>query len=347
MKKWIEWLMYLTVSSLIGVLSLEVSAAPSPAVVGASSAPIAYSDFRREDVQKFIAELAEEEGFDPIALTKIFSEAKFKQKIIDAISRPAERTLNWREYQDIFLTERRVREGKAFMVEYEATLARAYREHGVPPEIVAAIIGVETMYGSITGNYRVIDSLSTLAFDYPPRGKFFRSELKQFFLLAREEEQNPLELKGSYAGAMGFGQFISSSYRAYAVDFDGDGVRDIWHNPIDAIGSVANYLSRHGWRRGDGVTQKVKVQSPEDSLDELFNVNLAVSSDVARLTELGVLLSETLAPTTLVSPMRLLGKHGYEYWLGLQNFYVITRYNHSKLYAMAVFQLSERLKVKG
>jgi membrane-bound lytic murein transglycosylase B len=349
MKKWIGWVTCLTVSSLVGALSLDALAAPAQAIANAdvAPAPIAYSDPRREDVKKFISELADEEGFDPKVLTQVFSQAKYKQKIVDAISRPAERTLNWREYQDIFLTERRVREGKKFMAEHEATLARAYSQHGVPPEIVAAIIGVETMYGSITGNYRVIDSLSTLAFDYPPRGKFFRSELKQFFLLAREEGQNPLEPKGSYAGAMGYGQFISSSYRAYAVDFDGDGVRDIWHNPVDAIGSVANYLSRHGWRKGEAVTQKVDVQNPGEPLEDLFNVKLAVSSDVAQLTELGVLLSENLAQTTMVSPMRLLGKNGYEYWLGLQNFYVITRYNHSKLYAMAVFQLSERLKAEG
>ncbi len=305
-----------------------------------------YGDSRRADVQSFISELVADEGFQREMLEQVFSQAVYKQKIIDAISRPAERTLNWREYQDIFLTERRTREGKAFMQKHKATLDRAYSEYGVPPEVVAAIIGVETMYGTITGNYRVIDSLSTLAFDYPPRGKFFRSELKAFFMLAREENQNPLEPKGSYAGAMGFGQFISSSYRAYAVDFDGDGVRDIWHNPVDAIGSVANYLSRHGWRKEDAVTQRVKVVDPDEPLENMFNVKLQVSSSVGQLTDMGVILSSPLNREISVSPMRLLGKQGYEYWLGLHNFYVITRYNHSKLYALAVYQLSTRLKAR-
>jgi len=349
MRNWGSWSVRQCIFVLIAATGMQTIAA-AESQDGRNNnieMPIAYGDVNRQDVQRFITEMVEEEGFDRAMLERVFAEAKYKQKIVDAISKPAERTLNWREYQDIFLTERRQREGRRFMLEHKVTLARAYKQYGVPAEIVAAIIGVETMYGSITGGYRVIDSLSTLAFDYPPRGKFFRSELKHFLLLAREEDQDPLVPKGSYAGAMGYGQFISSSYRAYAVDFDGDGVRDIWHNPVDAIGSVANYLSRHGWRKQEGITQQVEVGSPGPVLEDLFNVDLKPSSEIRQLLPLGVKLTKEIAPETMVTPMRLLGKEGYEYWLGLQNFYVITRYNHSELYAMAVFQLSERLGAAG
>ena len=254
---------------------------------------------------------------------------------------PAEKTLTWAEYQDIFLTERRTEAGIAFMLENEAALRKAYEVYGVPPVIVTAIIGVETMYGRITGSYRVLDSLSTLAFDYPPRSKFFRRELKEFILLAREEKQMITDLKGSYAGAMGLGQFIPSSYRAYAVDFDDDGFRDIWNSRTDAIGSVANYLHEHGWRRDAGVTFLVDSGSVPE---ERFNVSLKPSATVMELSQLGMSGLEGIKAEERVSPMRLAGKQGDEYWLGMHNFYVITRYNHSRLYAMAVYQLSEGLK---
>ena len=314
-------------------------------------APVNYAD--REEVKAFVKELATEADFNERDLLSVLSHARYKQNIIDAISRPAERTLNWAEYQDIFLTERRVREGIAFMHDNKDALQKAYEIYGVPPVIVTAIIGVETMYGRIAGNFRVLDALATLGFDYPPRAKFFRRELKEFILLAREEKQMITELKGSYAGAMGLGQFIPSSYRAYAIDFDGDGFRDIWGNPTDAVGSVANYLSKHGWRRDEAITRMIDGASlPGD----IFNVSLKPSKSVAELLTLGLsneeLFSESTAMeglsrdgNTRVSPMRLTGKDGDEYWIGLQNFYVITRYNHSKLYAMAVYQLSEKLRL--
>lgn len=295
----------------------------------------------RADVEVFIAEMAEE-GFEPAQLRAMFADAKFQQSIVDAISRPAERTLNWASYQDIFLTERRVQAGAEFIAEHQAAFDRAEAEYGVPVSVIAAIIGVETLYGRITGKYRVIDSLSTLAFDYPPRSTFFRSELKEFFRLAKEEGQSPLDPMGSYAGAMGYGQFISSSYRNYAVDFDGDGIRDIWNNPTDAIGSVANYLARHGWQAGGDVTMLVSLRGDEPA--DVFNVSLKPNRSVASLSTEGIIVDPSLDGDLQVSPMRLEGKSGAEYWLGLPNFYVITRYNHSKLYAMAVFQLSERIK---
>ena len=294
----------------------------------------------REEVKAFVRELAAAESFNEEELLSVFSHAQYKQKIIDAISRPAERVLNWSRYQDIFLTERRVAGGIAFMRNHQEALEAAEKKYGVPPEIVAAIIGVETMYGSITGGYRVLDALSTLAFDYPPRSSFFRSELKQFILLVREERQMITELTGSYAGAMGLGQFIPSSYRAYAVDFDGDGFRDIWNNPTDAIGSVANYLSRHGWLRDEKIALRVEAGGLPQNI---FNVSLKPSKSIGELLSLGLYVIP-LRSDEMVSPMRLVGKSGDEFWLGLKNFYVITRYNHSRLYAMAVFQLSEDLR---
>jgi membrane-bound lytic murein transglycosylase B len=302
---------------------------------------VEYAD--REDVQAFVKELAAQESFNERELLTVFRHAEFKQNIIDAITRPAEKTLNWDKYQDIFLTERRTVSGIEFMEQNRAALVAACNTYGVPPVIITAIIGVETMYGRISGNFRVLDALSTLSFDYPPRSKFFKRELREFILLAREEKQMITELKGSYAGAMGMGQFIPSSYRAYAVDFDEDGFRDIWNNPTDAIGSVANYLNKHGWQRDKQVTFEVSASEvPAD----VFNVSLKPTLSIAELRSLG--MADDLPPLDvqqIVSPMRLDGKNGEEFWIGLKNFYVITRYNHSKLYAMAVFQLSEGLRL--
>jgi membrane-bound lytic murein transglycosylase B len=220
-------------------------------------------------------------------------------------------------------------------------LEKAYEVYGVPPIIVAAIIGVETTYGGNTGDYRVLDALSTLSFDFPRRSKFFKRELGEFILLAREEQTLITELKGSYAGAMGLPQFMPSSYRAYAVDFDGDGFRDIWENPTDAIGSVANYLAQHGWQRDKQITFEI---SAANLTADVFNVSLKPSKSIAELRALGMEDDfSRLDPGEVVSPMLLNGKNGEEFWIGLNNFYVITRYNHSKLYAMAVFQLSEGL----
>ena len=276
-------------------------------------------------------------------LLDIFRQAEYKQNIIDAISRPAEKTLLWDEYQDIFLNIRRRLEGIRFYRQYEDVLDAAYRQYGVPPEIIVAIIGVETSYGRIKGNYRVLDALATLSFDYPPRAEFFRQELKHFILLAQEENQKITELKGSYAGAMGWGQFIPSSFRHYAVDFDADGIRDIWNNPVDAIGSIANYLYQHGWQRDGLITFAVDgVSAP----DNIFNVSLKPTVAIATLSRHGVTspFMSTLSPDELTAPMKLSGKQGKEYWLGLHNFYMITRYNRNKLYAMAVYQLSDNLR---
>lgn len=301
-----------------------------------------YAD--RADVRAFVKELAAEESFKEHELLSVFRLAEFKPKIIAAISRPAEKTLTWSEYQDIFLTQGRTEGGVKFMHQNKEALIAAYEVYGVPPVIVTAIIGVETMYGRITGGYRVLDALATLSFDYPPRSKFFRQELKELILLAREERQMITELMGSYAGAMGLGQFIPSSYRRYAIDFDEDGSRDIWTNPTDAIGSVANYLHIHGWKKDEPITVEVEAA---DVPARVFNKSLKPSLTIAELRELGLPDPLMLGGDEMVSPMKLSGKKGSEYWLGLHNFYVITRYNHSKLYAMAVFQLSEDLRDSG
>ena len=302
----------------------------------------AYADYtQRADVQAYVAELVAEHGFAAEELEDLLSRAQRKQSILDAIARPAERTLKWHEYRDIFLKEPRIEQGLAFWAEHEQVLLEAERRFGVPPEYVVAILGVETRYGRITGGFRVLDALVTLGFDYPPRSDFFRRELTQFLLLAREEGRNPLELTGSYAGAMGYGQFIPSSYRAYAVDFDGDGLRDIWNNPRDAVGSIANYFSVHGWRP-DG-TVVVQVDVAGEAASELANRTLDLTHTVAELGALGVNV-DGLPADAPAALFRMENETGAEYWLGLNNFYVITRYNRSRLYALAVHQLGQTIK---
>ncbi|MFP6836971.1 MAG: lytic murein transglycosylase B [Pseudomonadales bacterium] len=299
----------------------------------------------REDVKEYVAELVAEHGFSDAALTELFAGAQRKDSILEAIARPAERTLKWHEYRQIFIQETRIVQGLQFWAENESALQRAQAEYGIPAEYVVAIIGVETRYGRVAGSYRVVDALATLAFDYPPRAKFFRGELTEFLLLAREEDRNPTDLKGSYAGAMGYGQFIPSSYRGYAVDFDGDGQRDIWTNTTDAIGSVANYVSQHGWQNGALVVLQVSVAG--DGVDGLANQTLNLTRTVGELQALGVRVgpqANGLRADTRAAIFRMQLEEGSEYWLGLKNFYVITRYNHSRLYALAVHQLGQAIR---
>ncbi len=306
----------------------------------------AYADYsQRADVQAYEAELVARHGFTAQELRALFAKARRKQSILDAIARPAEHTLTWREYRKIFLQEPRITQGLQFWNENAAALERAQERYGVPPEYVVAILGVETRYGRITGRFRVLDALTTLAFDYPPRADFFRGELTQFLLLAREEGQDPLSLTGSYAGAMGYGQFIPSSFRNYAVDFDGDGLRDIWNSPSDAVGSIANYFHQHGWHAGENVVLRVHVDG--DRAAEVANESLELTRTVGDLERLGVSLGGAagrLPPQAPAALFRMKGDDGDEYWLGLNNFHVITRYNHSRLYALAVHELSQSIK---
>ena len=301
----------------------------------------AESYLSRAEVDAYIEELIQQHNFSRPELEEVMAAAERRQDIIDLMRRPAERRLNWHEYSKIFLDEQRIAGGVEFWQQNQATLERAQKEYGVAPEVIIAIIGVETRYGRVTGRHRVVDALMTLAFDYPPRASFFRKELTQFLLLAREEGKNPISLTGSYAGAMGFGQFIPSSYRSYAVDFDQDGVRDIWQNRNDAIGSVANYFSRHGWRGAEQATLPVQLKGETEQLLSIANQSLKPTHSIAEMGEMGVIV-DGLDPDARVLLLRLGGEKP-EYWLGFDDFYVITRYNHSRLYAMAVYQLGQEI----
>ncbi len=301
----------------------------------------AHADYAaRGDVQEYIGELVSEHGFTEQYLLALFGRAERQQTVLDAIARPAERSLKWYEYRKIFLKEPRISQGLEFWADNEAALIEAEDRYGVAPEYIVAIIGVETRYGRIAGNYRVLDALTTLAFDYPPRSSFFRKELTEYLLLSREEGRDPLWFKGSYAGAMGYGQFIPSSYRAYAVDFDNDGLRDIWSNESDAIGSVANYFYQHGWQPNSPVALQVEVAG--DRAADLANESLNLKRTVGELSQLGVNVAD-LAPDEKAGLYRMELESGPEFWLGLNNFHVITRYNRSRLYALAVHQLSQAI----
>ena len=294
----------------------------------------------REEVRAYLDELSGSYGFSRDNLEKILSEHKPNKRIIDLISRPSEKRLQWHEYRKILVDEARIKLGVEFWNENIGALSEAEQVYSVAPEIIVAIIGGETRYGKIMGSYPVVEALSTLAFDYPPRAKFFRKELTEFFILTRDQKLDPASLTGSYAGAMGYGQFIPSSYRAYAVDFDGDNFKDIWNNKADAIGSVANYFSRHGWQ-GDGpVTVRGYKTSP--NLDVTANESLEPKFLAGDLRKKGI--RNNLADNTKVALFEMEGEKGQEYWLGLSDFYVITRYNRSSMYALAVFQLSQAIK---
>lgn len=286
--------------------------------------------------------MVSEHQFAQPKLAKLFSQVKHQPSIIEAITRPAE-AKPWYRYRPIFLTERRINGGIKFWQEHAALLARAEKEYGVPAQIIVAIIGVETFYGRNKGSYRVIDALSTLGFDYPPRGKFFRNQLEEFLLMAREEKRDPLEFLGSYAGAMGMPQFMPSSFRSYAVDFDGDSRRDLWDNPADIIGSVANYFARHHWRQGEPVAERISLQggAPQSLLDKGLKPSLSLDE----LKAIGINPVTPLKDDDTAALLALDSSEGeQEHWLTRQNFYVITRYNRSPLYAMAVYQLAEAIR---
>ncbi len=258
------------------------------------------------------------------------------------ISKPAE-SLTWDSYRKIFLTEARISAGAKFWQEHAALLERAEKTYGVPAEVIVAILGVETFYGRNTGDTPALDALTTLGFDYPPRADFFRSELGQYLLLCREERLDVAKTTGSYAAAFGLSQFISSSYRHYAIDFDGDGVRDLW-SPADAIGSVANYFAQHGWKLGQPVVVDAGVQG--EAYKELLGRGRKPTIAVGDLARHEITPRGDLGGEALVSFYEQQGDKGPEYWVGLNNFYVITRYNTSPLYAMAVHQLSQAVRAR-
>lgn len=318
---------------LLATVSCSAVTAKVPATAG-------YSD--QPQVQAFIDDMVSKHGFSKDELTRIFEQAERRDDILELMSKPAEKRLRWFEYRKIFLTQNRIEGGVQFWQQYADILELAEAEYGVDPQVIVAIIGVETRYGKITGRHRVLDALSTLAFDYPPRSKFFTSELEQFLILTREDDIDLLSVKGSYAGAMGYGQFIPSSYRNYAVDFDASGTRDLWNSPMDIIGSVANYFKQHGWKHGGLVATPATVTGDDYQtvLDQGYKPNTVLDA----MRHDGITPSIPLPDEMVAALMAFDQPDGPEYWLGFNNFYVITRYNHSPLYAMAVYQLSEEIR---
>jgi membrane-bound lytic murein transglycosylase B len=296
-------------------------------------------------VEAFAARAAEEYGLDQQQVLDLLQDARFKQSIVDAISRPAE-AKPWYEYRPIFITEKRIRGGVEFWDEQEALIAQASERFGVDPQYIVAIIGVETFYGGNTGGYRVLDALATLSFHYPDTGNdrsdFFSRELMQFLLLGQEEGLPLREVSGSYAGAMGLGQFIPSSYREYAVDLDGDGRRDLWSSMPDVIGSVANYLHRHDWQPGQPVAHRARVAAGADP-QLVATRDYRPQQTVGDLAAGGYSSDEPLDQAMPATVTRLEEANGDAHWLTFQNFYVITRYNRSPLYAMAVHELAEAI----
>jgi membrane-bound lytic murein transglycosylase B len=312
------------------------------ALLALCAEPAAAIDTRRGDVKEFIAHMAETYSFKKRALRKLLNNAEFQPAIIEAMSKPAEKAKLWYEYRPIFITERRIQEGIEFWTAHRQALDQASIHSGVAPEYLAAILGVETFYGRRTGSYRVLDALVTLSFDYPAREKFFREELEQFLLLTRDGRLDPKTVKGSYAGAMGAPQFMPSNYRRYAVDADSNGRIDLWSDWPDVCASVGNYLKEHGWNAGEPVLGEATV-APEKA-GELDGRKLVLSETVASLTAKGVTFDSPLpadAPALLIAADESDGVH----WrVGYNNFYVITRYNHSALYAMAVYELATAVK---
>lgn len=330
-----------------GSSSRQDSATATP---GAYARPAAGSLILRGDyanypaAQAFVDRMVAE-GFERSQVVDWLSRAQRQQWIIDFVNQPEAKpsttpTGAWTRYRAKFLTESNITKGASFWSRYERELTRAQEQYGVPAEYVVAIIGVETNWGGYMGKHRVMDALATLAFDFPRRSDYFTDELAAYLKMTRDEGMDPFQPKGSYAGAMGYGQFMPSSYLRWAVEFDGDGRRDLW-NPVDAIGSVANYFASHGWRRGEPVTLRTDASGPTHlktgfdtrySPDTLAKAGFQPQGGVPRGEE--------------VSLIRLDATSGYQYWLGLNNFYVITRYNHSSYYAMAVHQLAQAIRAR-
>jgi membrane-bound lytic murein transglycosylase B len=305
-----------------------------------SAISLARGEEPHPGAEAFVERISAQHGLDPDEIRAVLAEAQYQQAIIDAITRPAE-ARPWYQYRPIFLTETRIAGGAEFWRANQALLEEVSARFGVPIEIIVAIVGVETNFGMNTGSYRVIDALATLGFYFPRRADFFASELGHFLSLAHEEQLPVYEVRGSYAGAMGIGQFIPSSYRAYAVDFDGSGRRDLWRSLPDALGSVANYLARHRWRAGEPIV--LPVSAMPDDLAVEFNMNL--SHTLAELEALGIAFERNgLADDMPATLVELETSDGREHWIGLNNFHVITRYNRSPLYAMAVTQLAEAIR---
>ncbi|MDB9813555.1 lytic murein transglycosylase B [Gammaproteobacteria bacterium] len=328
-------------------------------------ANFSFADYSNHpEALDLIDSLVNDHDFERSYVIKVLQSAQKQEKILKSISSPAEFTKTWEEYKKIFIEEKRIANGKLFLAEYNDLFNRVENEYGVPREIIASILGVETRYGNVKGSYKVLDSLATLGFDFPRRSKFFKSELIQFFQLTRENNLDIYSIQGSYAGAMGYGQFISSSYRAYAVDYDGDGYADLFNSVPDAIASIANYLKVHGWKRNGHVVQKVNLNNVSnlykhnDNSDKFIPLmftegstqkytikdgdsllEIALANDLS-LKELMILNNITNQDVIKAGQQILLTKEKDIYFIGDDNFIAITKYNRSHFYAKAVYDLS-------
>lgn len=318
----------LAVTSMLGLLVSSLSIAETVSSEG------------HPGQAEFIDRVVATGQYSAAEVNAILAEAEHKQSILDIYKRPAE-SKPWFTYHPIFITQQRLDEGLVFWRENQQAISAASSESGVEEEIIVAIIGVETYYGRILGNYRVIDALTTLGFYFPRRQEFFSKELLEYLLLTKEESLPLTEVKGSYAGAMGLGQFMPSSYRAYAVDADGDGRRDLWGSRPDAIASVANYFKAHHWRQGELIAVPATRASTADKVKTKLG---KPASSLADYASKGYVSETELAMETPANLIVLEQEKGHDYWLTFHNFYVITRYNRSPMYAMVVKQLSEQLR---
>lgn len=312
-------------------------------VIACASQAAAKGFENRPGVEKLVNQLAEN-GIPAATTRRLLAAADKRQGVLDNIRSPAETQLNWARYRAIFMEPERAQQGAAYIRRHRDIFSRVSERYGVPPRVISAILGVETFYGRYTGDDRVLDSLATLAFAYPPRADFFRSELAAFIQLCVENDLACTELKGSYAGALGVPQFISSSYLAYAVDGNGDGERDLWHQPADVIASVAKYLARNGWHEGKAVATPVRVINKSPAADRARPRPDSTSTTWRLLEQRGARAADPPPPNAEVALIRLEGEDGPEHWVVRHNFFVITEYNHSALYAMAVHQLARAIE---
>jgi len=304
-------------------------------------APAAYSAVPESKVfNNFIKHMVHKHGFDEYSLRKRFKSVEIQQSILETIAKPAE-SKPWFEYREIFMTENRISGGVQFWLENEHILEALEHKYKIPQEVMIAILGVESNYGEQNGKYRVIDALSTLAFAYPPRSKYFQKELESYLLLSRKEHLDPMKIMGSYAGATGLPQFMPSSYQSYPVDFNHDHKRDIWKNNADALASIANYFAKNHWQPGAGIAFPVKAKG--DAYRQVMNTELKPDITITELRNLQIEVPAQLANSEKVKLLNFQQPGGEDLWVTLHNFYVITRYNQSPLYAMAVYQLSQAI----
>ena len=323
---------------------------------------------KHPEAKDVIRILVSEHGFDESYVIKILETAKKQDRILESMSSPAEFTWTWDRYKKLFLEEKRITNGKKFIKDNSNLFNRIEDEFGVPREIITSILGVETRYGKIKGNYRVLDSLATLGFDFPRRSKFFKSELVQFFILSRENNLDINSVQGSYAGAMGYGQFISSSYRAYAIDYDGDGYADLFNSVPDAVASIANYLKKHGWKRDGVIVQKVILNKVNKTYKNLSNSSKYIPLQYTEGLEKEYIIQEgdsllSIAMNNDIKLQQLMSLNNIKdkniiktgqtiklnkpkdlYFIGDDNFIAITKYNRSHFYAKAVYDLSLEFK---